>query len=99
MPRVRVRVKFDLNDELFRAIVAEPKVRVELARTANAVAGAARSIAGQEDADTDITVEHGTRPRGRTYSRIVSRDFSDSEWGTAKRKRVRALGRAAGLRF
>ncbi|WP_143467269.1 hypothetical protein [Lentzea kentuckyensis] len=87
-----------MTDELFRAIVAEPKVRVELARTASSIASAARTIAGQEGADTDITVEHGTRPRGRTYSRVVSRDFSDSEWGTAKRKRVRAIGRAAGLR-
>lgn len=98
MARVRVRVKFDMTDELFRAIVAEPKVRAELARTATSIAGAARTIAGQENADADITVEHGTRPRGRTYSRVVSHDFDDSEWGTAKRKRVRAIGRAAGLR-
>jgi len=96
--RVQVRVKVRVTDDLFRAVVAMPNVRAELARTARTLAATARSLAQQDDADTDITVEDGTRPKGRTFSRVVSSNYDDSEWGTATRKRTRALGRAAGFR-
>lgn len=96
--RVRVRAKIRVTDEMFRAVVAMPSVRAELARTARTLAATARALAQQDDADTDITVEDGTRPQGRTFSRVVSSNFDESEWGTAERKRTRALGRAAGFR-
>lgn len=96
--RVRVRTKIRVTDPMFRAVVAMPNVRAELARTARALAATARALAQQDDADTDITIEDGTRPKGRTFSRVVSSNYDDSEWGTAQRKRTRALGRAAGMR-
>ena len=96
--RVRVRAKIRMTDEVFRDVVAMPKVRAELATTARRIAATAQVFAKQDDADTDISAEDGTRPKGRTYSRVVSRDFDDSEWGTARRRRTRALGRAAGFR-
>lgn len=87
-----------MTDEVFRAVVGMPKVRAELATTARRLAATAQVFAQQDKADTDISVEDGTRPKGRTFSRVVSSNFDDSEWGTARRKRTRALGRAAGFR-
>lgn len=96
--RVRVR-RVRISNEIFQQAVNHPKVRAELARIAASLAATATAIARAENADTEITVEHGTRPRGRTYSRVVSSNTDESEWGNGRRKRSRILGRAAGIRI
>lgn len=94
----RVRTRIKISPALFHICVNHPKVRAELARVAASIAGTAKAIASAERADTEISVEHGTRPKGRTYSRVVSSNTDESEWGNGRRKRVRVLGRAAGTR-
>ena len=96
MARVRTRVK--LSHKLFEQVVQSPAVRAAIARQAREIAAAASGIARSEDADTEISVEAGTRPRGRTYARVVSSNDDQSEWGDRLTARRRILGRAAGLR-
>ncbi|WP_394621299.1 hypothetical protein JNUCC0626_20040 [Lentzea sp. JNUCC 0626] len=94
MARTRTRVR--ISHDLFRQVVDLPAVRATLARTAREVAARAQALARQENAEATISVEDGTRPKGRSYSRVVADDYADHEFGTAKRKRTRLLGRAAG---
>lgn len=70
-------------------------VRRALAAEAQAIAGTANALIAAEGLSTiTATVESGTRPRGRPYSRVVIEGGAPFEWGTAKVDRRRILGRA-----
>ena len=72
--------------------------RAALAKKAEAIAGRANLLKAQYDETKDSTIEvsHGTRPKGRPYSR-VSCDNGDQEHGTDRVPKIRLLGKAAGL--
>lgn len=96
MATARVRVK--LSPSLFRTVSNLPVVRAKSVEVANRIAGTAAAIAAAEEVDTTITVEVGTRPRGRGYARVSSSNV-DAEHGTAATPRRRVLGRAAGVPY
>jgi hypothetical protein len=94
MARANVRVQ--ISTDLFRQVVDMPVVRQRCLEVAQSIAGTAQAIADAEQVDTEITVEDGTRPRGRSYARVTSSNV-DAEHGTAATPRRRVLGRAAGI--
>lgn len=93
MVRVRVVQNYAGIGEVMRL----PKVRAALRSQAGGIAAKARSLDAAEGGDATISVEEGTRPRGRPYARAVS-DDADGEFGTSKTARRRVLGRAANIR-
>lgn len=85
--------RFRLSRRKWREIVHLPQVRAALAGRAARIAVRAAQINEAENVDAEIHVEHGTRPRGRTYSRVVSTD-AEGELGNETVPRRRVLGRA-----
>lgn len=86
--------RFRLSNRKWREIAQLPQVRAALAGRAARLAVRAKQIDEAEGGGAEIHVEHGTRPRGRSYSRVVSTD-ADGEHGTETVPRRRTLGRAA----
>lgn len=85
---------FRLSRRTWLKVVQSPQVRAALAGRAARIAVRARQMNAAENGDADIHVEAGTRPKGRSYSRVVSSD-AEAEFGTEKVPRRRLLGRAA----
>lgn len=94
MARATVRI----SNELWAEVTQLPQVRAELMRQARIIAATAQAISNAEQVDNTITVEEGIRPKGRAFARVTSSNADDSEFGTEEFKRVRALGRAAGIK-
>lgn len=86
--------RFRLSPATWRQVVQSRTVRAALADRAARIAVAARQINQAEEQDADIHTEQGTRPRGRSYARVVSTD-AEGEFGTETTARRRTLGRAA----
>lgn len=70
-----------------------PGVRAKLADVADRKAAQAVIIARTEDVDYDVSRSDGTRPKGRSYSRIAVP--AEQEFGTETVKRARILPRIA----
>ena len=69
-------------------------VRRGLRKVADKKQDVAEGIAASEGVVLDSTVVEGTRPKGRPYARVQSRNVAQ-EWGNRYVKRRRILGRAA----
>lgn len=83
------------NHQLVLQVMQMQSVRSTLDRVAGRVAAAVGSIAAAEQIDAGTPLRSsGTKPKGRSYSRVALGDGAE-EWGTAKTPRRRALGRAA----
>ena len=94
----KARARFRLSPSSFRTVTNLPAVHAKCAEVAERIAGTAAAIAAAEEVDTEITVEHGTRPGGRGYARVTSSN-ADAEHGTAATPRRRVLGRATGMPY
>lgn len=81
------------NETIVQAMQSQ-KVRDALSARRNVARRKAEQIMDSEQVDGTLTVEDGTRPRGRPYARLLL-DNSDQEWGTGNAERRRVLGRAA----
>lgn len=82
-------------------ILQLPAVRQALAKAANRVAPRAKSIArgeGLSEFAAAITVQDGTRPKGRPYSYVLADtpDGERTEFGDTNTARRAILRRAAG---
>ena len=89
----------ELSYKEIQRIMQSAPVRAALQKQAQIIAGEANRIAAAEGLDTyQAVVESGTRPKGRPYSRAISYQGAEFEWGTSKTERRRILGRAADLR-
>lgn len=89
-------VRVQLNPQGIGQVMGLPQVRQALRAQAMLIAPRARQIAAAEQVDTEITVTDGTRPRGRSYSRVSSTNVA-AEFGAGKTARRRILGRAADI--
>lgn len=69
-------------------------VRKALRKLAEKKQGVAEGIARSEGVTLDSSVAEGTRPRGRPYAQVRSRNVAQ-EWGNRNTERRRILGRAA----
>lgn len=85
----------EISYEFVREAMQSKPVRAGLAAKAKQVHGRAEQLAQSEGENMGLDVEHGTRPKGRPYSRVVSPDGAAQEWGTSVKERRRILGRAA----
>lgn len=68
-----------------------PGVRAKLREVADRKAGQARIILASEGSNAPVGVEHGTRPKGRSFSRVMV--AATTEFGDSKTKRIRVLAR------
>lgn len=95
-------------------VMALPEVTdatLKVAETIYATAHADAASQGLTDYAALLKVEQGTRPKGRTYSRVTAQDTqagedggappaispSVYEWGSEQIRRRRILGKAAGV--
>lgn len=83
-------------------VMRTDEVRNALHQVAAQIAPQARAIAEGEHLDVfadAITVEDGTRPKGRSFSRVTADDpdAEAHEFGDTNTQRRRVLGRAAGV--
>ena len=85
--------RFEPNFDGVKAVMQSPGVRAALRVRAEAV----KSRANSDDPELGAYVRDGTRPKGRPYSRVISDDGAEREFGSSKTARRRTLGRAAGL--
>lgn len=76
-----------------KAVMQSAEVRAALRARAESVKSRANSM----DPELGAYVTDGTRPKGRPYSRVISDDGAEREFGSSKTARRRTLGRAAGL--
>jgi hypothetical protein len=86
----RVEISFGM---VRQAMQSQP-VRAALRKRADRIHSRAQSIASSESVELESEVTEGTRPRGRPYARVQSRNVGQ-EWGDSKTARRRVLGRAA----
>jgi hypothetical protein len=84
-----------LTNKQWRAIVQAPSVRKRLRFVADRIAARTRANLASADVDATVTVEEGTRPKGRSYARVMHND-KYGEYGTEDIPKHRALGRAIG---
>lgn len=90
--------RLEVSSEFIVAAMQSAGVRAALKVKAEAIQSRAKSLADAEETRTQPpTVESGTRPQGRPYSRVVIEDGAAQEYGTSRTGRRRILGRAAGL--
>lgn len=83
----------EISPELVQKAMNHPDVVAHLETVAGRVAGRAAALAQSEQVDMDIWVETGTRPGGRPYANVMA-DNEEQEFGSARSKRFRILGRA-----
>lgn len=83
-----------LSSRFIRDAMQKQAVRDGLERTARQKQSRAESLAASEGVELESEVISGTRPKGRPYSRVQSRNVGQ-EWGDSKTARRRVLGRAA----
>lgn len=91
-----------LSRRTWLQVVQSPQVRAALASKAARIAARARQLDAAEGGSAEITTESGTRPKGRSYARVVSTDVdgeygrgANPETGSEAVPRRRVLGRAA----
>lgn len=77
-----------------KAAMQSDPVRAALEAKARKLASRADSLGTSEGVDMSCTVDSGTRPKGRPYSRVLSENVSQ-EWGDRSTERHRILGRVA----
>lgn len=83
----------EISPELIMKAMQHEGVRAQLEVVASRVATRAVQIAASEKVDMEVWVETGTRPGGRPYVNVMG-DNPDQEFGSARSKRFRVLGRA-----
>lgn len=86
--------RVSLSGQLTRAAMQSDPVRAALEEKAHKLANRAESLGASEDVDMACSVESGTRPKGRPFSRVLS-DNTSQEWGDRWTERHRILGRVA----
>lgn len=83
-----------ISSNTIMAAMQTRTVRAALKKTADKKQDVAEGIARSEGVELDSSVVEGTRPKGRPYARVQSRNVAQ-EWGNRSVKRRRILGRAA----
>ena len=83
----------EISPELLQKAMTHPDVVAHLATVAGRVAARAGALAQSEQVDMEIWVETGTRPGGRPFANVMA-DNEEQEFGSARMRRRRILGRA-----
>lgn len=83
----------EISPELIQKAMHHPDVVAHLEVVASRIASRAVGIAKSEEVEMEIWVESGVRPGGRPYANVVA-DNDEQEFGSARSKRFRVIGRA-----
>lgn len=86
--------KVVISSQFVREAMQKPAVRKALAAKAREKQSRAEGLAASEGVELESSVVEGTRPKGRPYARVTSRNVGQ-EWGDSKTARRRILGRTA----
>lgn len=84
----------EISYEYIQKAAQHPDVVKQLQVVADRVATRAKSFAADQGLDVEVTTKAGRRPKGRPYVNVIV-DDADQEFGTARKPRLRILGRAA----
>lgn len=84
----------EITPAFILSAMREPGVAAQLQVVASRVAARAVSIAAAEGVEMEVTTVAGVRPKGRPYVNVVTNN-AEQEYGSARTKRRRILGRAA----
>ena len=83
----------EISPELIQKAMQHEGVRAQLQVVADRVRARADALAASEKVDMETWTEAGTRPGGRPFVNVVG-DNPDQEFGSARSRRFRILGRA-----
>lgn len=83
----------EISYEFIQQAARHPGVAAQLAVVANRVAARARALADSEEVTMEVSTVAGVRPQGRPFVNVVA-DNAEQEFGSARMKRFRILGRA-----
>lgn len=86
--------EMEITPAFILSAMHQPGVAAHLQVVANRVAARAKGIAASEGVDMEVTTVAGVRPKGRPYVNVVTNN-AEQEFGSARTKRRRVLGRAA----
>lgn len=87
-------VRVQLSNATWLAAMQTETVRRALKDLADEKQVVAERLAASEGVELDSEVVHGTRPKGRPFSRVQSPNVGQ-EWGNSIVERKRILGRTA----
>lgn len=82
-----------MTPEMFAELNKLPMVRDALIERGKIVAATAQAITDADGGSATISLEIGTRPKGRAFVNVKS-NSRDEEYGNIQVKRIRAIGRA-----
>lgn len=83
----------EISYEFIQQAANHPGVLKQLQAVADRVKARGQQLASKEGVEMTITTRSGTRPGGRPFVNVEG-DNPDQEFGTARSRRLRILGRA-----
>jgi hypothetical protein len=83
----------EISYEFIQQAAQQPGVLAQMLVVASRIKVRAEELARSEGVDMNVTTRAGTRPGGRPFVNVES-DNPDQEFGSARSKRYRILGRA-----
>ena len=83
----------EISYEFIQKAATQPGVLRQVQVVADRVKGRADALASKEGVEMTVTTRSGTRPGGRPFVNVEG-DNPDQEFGTARSRRLRILGRA-----
>lgn len=83
----------EISYEYIQSAARHPGVLAQLQVVADRVKARAQQLASKEGVEMTITTTSGQRPGGRPFVNVEG-DNADQEFGTARSRRLRILGRA-----
>ena len=83
----------EISYEFIQKAASQPGVLRQLQVVADRTKGRAQALAAKEGVDMTVTTRSGVRPGGRPFVNVEA-DNPDQEFGTARSRRLRILGRA-----
>lgn len=86
--------EIEISYEYIQEAARHPGVAAQLSVVANRIAARARALAAAEKVTMEVATEAGIRPGGRPFFNVVA-DNAEQEFGSARMRRLRILGRAA----
>jgi hypothetical protein len=83
----------EISYEYIQQAAQHPGVQRQLQVVADRIQARAKQLAKKEGVEMTVTTRSGTRPGGRPFVNVEG-DNVDQEYGTARSRRLRILGRA-----
>ncbi|UVF61135.1 hypothetical protein SEA_AOKA_11 [Arthrobacter phage Aoka] len=83
----------EISYEFIQEAARHPGVVAHLGVVAERIKRRAEQLADSEEVEMEVATEAGIRPGGRPFVNVVA-DNAEQEYGSARMRRLRILGRA-----